>query len=214
MRKIKIDGTTVGSMAECTYLKYEGQTGQQSAHIEIDTEVDGCDVCVSIEPNAEIGNGVPERVWNRRAIRLDVCPNLTDEEADALADRIAPLAAELYAGDHLTIEWNGHNHVGTRSERGDEILDEIRNMVEGMEGSHHVWDAGDWFVDGGALLDGVEDALKTRDVATVEQALTEAADLELAGRDDVSELTGVDRWAREEAERLVARALESDESEA
>jgi len=95
------------------YCWYEGQTQPQDAYIEIDLDEE----TVRADWDAEIGNAVPANVWHGRARRFNVSNQLTQEEVDALIEKIKPYAKVLYA--NYIRHWDGSNYV-SRFEDWDE----------------------------------------------------------------------------------------------
>lgn len=72
------------------YAHFSGQTSPQESYVELDLDSGN----LSADYSGEVGNGIPERIWNGRATRFDVDPHLTADEINTLLDEIAPLAQE------------------------------------------------------------------------------------------------------------------------
>ena len=88
------------------YHKYDGQWNAQTAYIEVDTE----ERTVTADCNPEIGNGVPERVFNGIVIRINV-PNNVD--GDSLASFMNENASAFeFICDSIDVEWDGSDNVG------------------------------------------------------------------------------------------------------
>lgn len=123
------------------YLKYDGQTGAQDCHIELDCSKR----TLEAESNPEIGNAVPERVWHGHIQRFGI-PALRATAANELMHEIAPLAARVCDG--YEEHWDGSNNVARFDDDAEAALEEIRSLCErewGEDDLLHVWDAEDWF---------------------------------------------------------------------
>ena len=72
------------------YAHFDGQTSPQDAYVELDLEGGN----MYADYSGEVGNGIPERIWNGRATRFDIDPHLTASEINDLLDEIAPIAQE------------------------------------------------------------------------------------------------------------------------
>ncbi len=139
MEKIEPTGLTIGIFAECTNHQYRGQTGPQDAHVELQFAPEGDeDIRIIVTYNPEIGNAIPMHVYHGRSRRYDVSQYLTDDEALALARTLVPLSAELW--NEIEIVWDGSNHVGSMSERGGEIDEEIEHVCFDAEGTYEADD--------------------------------------------------------------------------
>jgi hypothetical protein len=123
------------------YEKFRGQNQRQPVFVELDLE--SGDLSAYVSP--DIGNGMPERVYNRRAIRWEI-PVLTPEACNALLDEIEPHAGILWDGS--TIEFDGRNHVGTLDDDAQDAVQTISDLCDEGRFSEaqrvSVWDADDY----------------------------------------------------------------------
>lgn len=121
--------------------RYRGQTSAQPCHVELD-----CDSGeLSASHNAEIGSGVPVKVWHSRTLRWRI-PALTAEAANALLEEIAPLCERIVAGYEKV--WDGSNHVGQFDDDATEARDAVHALCDRNWGEGEVieaWDARDWY---------------------------------------------------------------------
>lgn len=112
--------------------------------IDFDCTTDSATFLTTEEEHNSV-NTVSSAVWHGRAIRF-LMPELNDEEA--LLEEVRPLAEELT--ELVSIEWNGSNHVGVISDRGefDRISEEIMLLIDSHDNEEEVvqrWEASDWF---------------------------------------------------------------------
>lgn len=103
------------------FLQYSGQLKPQPAYIEVMP-----DGRVIPGVNPEIGNAVPEGVWNGRIIRIPVPNLLTASGLDALLADVTPLIEEML--DHFEVDWDGSNQVGRFDERGRQLHEKLTFM--------------------------------------------------------------------------------------
>ena len=117
------------------YAHFSGQTSSQESYVELDLDSGN----LSADYSGEVGNGIPERIWNGRATRFDVDPHLTASEINDLLDEIAPIAQEWIdarQGDELDSDTISY------------VIDaafKIQQLCEGrVTESGGVWDAQTW----------------------------------------------------------------------
>ncbi len=121
------------------YGRYDGQTQEQPAYIELDLE----DKTLSADWNGEIGNAVPMDVWHGLRRRYHI-PCLVADEANALMEEIAPLCERVVAGSEIV--WDGNNWVAKLNEDAEDAEMEIDRMCEQAEGETvSEWEASDFF---------------------------------------------------------------------
>lgn len=118
------------------YQKYPGQLAAQPAYVAL---VNGE---LSAEASPEIGNAVPMNVHHGIALRWSVDNALTGDQVTALLAELEPLAKRVTAG--LTVDWNGHNHVGTLDADAQAASDEIEKLCAFAEGAAEIWQVADW----------------------------------------------------------------------
>ena len=111
------------------YYKCDGQWSAQPAYIEVDTE----ERTVTARCYPEIGNGVPERVFNGIVIRINV-PNNVDGDSLALFMDENTSAFEFIC-DSIDVEWNGSNNVGVvnDAEAVNEVIYRLEQDAEELE---------------------------------------------------------------------------------
>lgn len=123
------------------HQKFRGQNAPQPVYVELDLGTG--DLSAYVSP--EIGNGVPERVYHRRAIRWTI-PVLTPKACNALLFEIAPHAGILLDGS--AIEWDGSNHVGILDDDAQDAVQTISDLCDEGRFSESqrvsVWDAVDY----------------------------------------------------------------------
>jgi hypothetical protein len=101
------------------YLLHSGQTEPQGAYVQLHQDGE-----VEFGVNGEIGNAVPEAVFQDRIVRIcGIDPYLSLKGIDKLHKEIRPLLEEIAAGH--SIEWNGNNHVGRLTEEAQEARDTL-----------------------------------------------------------------------------------------
>ena len=139
------------------YRRYPGQSGPQSAFVEMDEDGN-----VSASSNGEIGNGVPMYVWHNRTQRWSVPPSIKgDALADLLkSDEITGLLGRIHAGH--SVDWDGNNHSGSFDEdatAASEILnDRFSKLFDDSSDLTEVWGTRDWLDAAGLIVwwpDGV-----------------------------------------------------------
>ena len=189
-----------GSDTVALWLRYDTQTNPQPVFLEVDFE----ERTASVVVDPEIGNGVPERVWNGRTIRFAGLPSgLLPEAANRVLTACYPMIDEL--DEHHEIFWNGSNHVGKLDARGEELAQEIEEITRGRTGAYDdhdslvVWDASEWFAN-----DEAELIVKLRKGEKVE-----LGDTDVDGDGNPMLLTGVEKFL--EDLRVKAREVDSDE---
>ena len=160
------------------FCHYARQSEPQKCFIALDLE----NGQLWADYNAEIGNAVPEAVWNGRTLRFPA-PCMTAAGMNRLMDEIAPLADRVLAGSE--IEWDGNNHVGKLDEDAQDASDEIERICDELEpaSSETVteWDACEFY-------DAVKDELGVTADST--DAELEALAEELEEEDSIDEGTG------------------------
>ena len=123
------------------YNEYPGQCNGQTAYLEIDSE--SC----TADWNAEIGNGVPQSVWDGRTRRYHIPNDLSAEGLAAFVEDNLPLIERISAG--MRERWNGNNMVGTLNHDGQLAELDLDRAVEEMYhlgyDSVQIYSAFDWF---------------------------------------------------------------------
>ncbi|TMZ67395.1 hypothetical protein EMG21_28710 [Klebsiella pneumoniae] len=108
------------------YHHYQGQTEPQPCYIELDLS----ERTLLADYNAEIGNGIPMRVYHGLVRRYPI-PALTAEAANRVMEQIRPLA-ERICSDSEEI-WDGSNHVARIGDDAAAAEAEIRRLL-GLDG--------------------------------------------------------------------------------
>lgn len=101
------------------YHQYPGQCQPQAAFIELDCEQG----TLRADINYEIGNAVPEGVYNHRIRRWQVPNDLTCKAIKKLFQEIRQDAETILAG--YEARWNGSNFVGLYSPEAEAAWDKI-----------------------------------------------------------------------------------------
>ncbi len=127
------------------FCHYPGQYSPQPVVLALSLK-DGTLGC-HYNPNVG-GNAMPMSVWHQRTLWFTI-PTLTGSAANALMDRVAPLAREILAD--CEIVWDGNNHVGQLGPRAICAEGEINVLCkEEFDPSELVGEmtAEDWWIDG------------------------------------------------------------------
>lgn len=99
-----------------------------------------------IYESTNIGNGTPMRAWHGVDITLGEIPidTASTENLEEMLSSMADSFAEM-ASEH-EIAWNGSNHVGRLTERGEEIYSRVEEAFsEAAKSLPSYWDASQWF---------------------------------------------------------------------
>ena len=105
------------------YIHFPGQHEPQSAFVQLHPDGE-----VEFGASGEIGNAVPEAVFNDRILRIvDVDPYLSLDGLDKLHREIRPLLEEIAAGH--SVEWNGNNNVGRLTEDAQEARERLMQRL-------------------------------------------------------------------------------------
>ena len=175
------------------FLHLPRQGKAQPCYIHIDTSRGA----MWADVDATLGGMVSFDIWHGRELRYSIPSGLTAESANALMDRIAPLADRVLAG--ASIMWNGHDHVGKFSDDASEASDEIERICAEMEPAPSdtiiEWDAESFF-------DAVKDELEVAADSTDDELKAKAARLESEHATD--EATGAPMILRGTYEYLVS----------
>lgn len=107
------------------YRRYDGREKPQPCHLDLDLDLGN----FGAEYNPEVGNAVPMAVHNGRELWYPI-PCLTADAANALMDRVAPLADRIYVGSE--IEWDDNNHVGRLDDDGLKAHEELTRLCEAL----------------------------------------------------------------------------------
>lgn len=167
---------------------------------------------MKIYGSTSVGNGTPMRAWHGVDLCLGKIP-VDVASTDGLEEALSNLAgafAEL-ASEH-DVRWDGNNHVGRLTDRGQEILESLQ--AEFREAVAHLptfWDAGEWLspvlseipdriLEAGSLR---EWARKEISIGLGEGAHLDMDDLLWVGKRELSE--EADRLADGEEEEEIAR---------
>lgn len=124
------------------YRRYPGQTQRQDCFVSLDAA--SGDLGAGYNP--EIGNAVPARVFHGHVRRWRI-PPLKAQAANALLEKISPLAERVTAGYEKV--WDGHNHVGRYTKDATAAADAIHELCERAdddgEGQVVAYAADEWF---------------------------------------------------------------------
>ena len=111
------------------YRKYPMEMFPQPCGFELDLESGVLTTFVS----GEVGNAVPEPVWNNRILRFEIEPLLTSAKIQELAEaNIEKFQAVL---DGSEIVWNGSNYVGKLDDAAVSLHEEWNQLCLGYEES-------------------------------------------------------------------------------
>ncbi|WBB94157.1 hypothetical protein [Verrucosispora sp. WMMC514] len=187
------------------YCRYPGEYKTQPCHIQLDLE-NGRLYCGYA---SAIGGAIPEHVYAGRTRTWSI-PALTADSANALMDKIAPLAQQVLDGS--IIEWDGNNHVGSLNAAAHAAADEIETIADGwaeMDGSDIVdeIDAADWYAQGDDPADELGLTADTTDdqLDAIEQAAE--ADI-ISTADKTVVVAGLRAWLETRREELRAEVRE------
>jgi hypothetical protein len=125
------------------YHRYRGQTSAQPCYVQLDCE----EGVLRVGYSPHIGGGRSIAEHHRRALRWHI-PALTVDAANALLDRLSPLAERVFLG-YSTL-WDGHNRVGTFDDDARDAAEDIALLCERDWREHDIqqrWEAGDWYAD-------------------------------------------------------------------
>jgi hypothetical protein len=106
------------------YRRYPQQAARQACHVELDLARGA----LTAAHDPEIGSGVPEAVHLGHVRRFAI-PALRADAANALLERIAPLAERAAAG--YSVRWDGRANVAAFSAEALDALDAIDVMCAG-----------------------------------------------------------------------------------
>lgn len=200
------------------YRHYAGELESQGCYVSLDLE----DGELTADWNGEIGNSVPESVWNGRKLRWGI-PCLTSTAANKLLDELAPIAQRILDG--ATIEWDGNNNVGQLTEAAQVAAEELAEACaaaceDGRYARIAEYEAADWYSEGeppavtAAMtddeLDALAEQLQADDAGTdTDQTFTDNPGdyVVLTGLDDY--LANLRATAREVAEDELQEAAEA-----
>jgi hypothetical protein len=92
-------------MSTCKPLweKYPGQNEAQPAYVQICEDGE-----IFAASNAEIGNAVPESVWNGRDQRFEISNQLSNKQIEVLLEELKPLVADF--ANCSEVDWDNSNH--------------------------------------------------------------------------------------------------------
>jgi hypothetical protein len=114
---------------------YPGQNGAQDCFIELDLR----DGAMTANYNGEIGNAIPSTVYHGVVRRYPI-PVLQPATANALMERIAPLAQRVLDGAEIV--WDGSNHVARLNADARRAEDEIAGDGTGGSDENEQWHDG------------------------------------------------------------------------
>ena len=120
------------------YFKYSSQVNPQSAFIEIDE-----DGTVTAGVNAEIGNGIPSRVWHKQDLRISCPSNIHGVSLiEFLEDDVGKeLLTRIHSGHN--VEFTGCNFEGTLTEDAENAILELGNELHEVQ-DIAIWSAEEW----------------------------------------------------------------------
>lgn len=102
---------------------FRGEHSPQPVYVELSLETGE----LSAYTSPDIGNGVPERIYSRRAVRWEI-PVLTPAAVNALLDEIEPHAGIVLDGSDVV--WDGHNHVGQHDDDAQDAVQTIADLCD------------------------------------------------------------------------------------
>lgn len=101
------------------FVRYPGQSYPQDAYLALDLE----DGHLYAGTNYEIGNAVPESVWQNRVLRWNIPANLSVDAINRLMHDLADDMRAILADS--SIRWDGSNHVGRLTDAARRIEESI-----------------------------------------------------------------------------------------
>lgn len=138
-----VDGTEL-------YHRYPNQAEPQPCHVELNLRAST--LTAAYDP--EMGSGAPEAVLHGHTRRFAI-PALKGDAANALLERIAPLAEHVAAG--YSTRWTGHVRAASFSAAALAALDEVEALCDATfaaKDAHLVVErAEDWFRPTGSTLE-------------------------------------------------------------
>lgn len=151
------------------YAKYAGQINPQPAYVTLDLESGFVDADYS----GDVGNGMPESVWNNRTLRWSINTQLSGSQVQELLEDILPQLQVILNGSE--IEWDGSNWVGKIvSPEPVDAIEKLDRMSEYGLGadieSNLITDLKDWLYNSGRACwmpapdDEVEDFISNFDL--------------------------------------------------
>ena len=111
------------------YLKYDSQIFPQPCGFELDLKSGVLRAFVS----NEIGNAIPEAVWNSRVLRFEIEPLLTAPKIQELAEANLEKFQAILDGSEIV--WNGSNNVGKLNDEAFSLHEEWNQLCLGFEES-------------------------------------------------------------------------------
>lgn len=129
MKKLEIDLRLDMDERFPLHLHYDGQFEPQPCGFELDLESGKLTTFI----NGEIGNAVPEPVWNNRVLRFKISPYLMPKDIKNLAEDSKERFQEILEGAEVV--WNDSNWIGRLSDRAWELHDEWNDLCLGYEDS-------------------------------------------------------------------------------
>lgn len=194
------------SPVDALHHRYHGQSERQDCYIELDCQ----DGELTADYNAEIGNAVPMAVHHGHVRRYTI-PCLKADAANALLDKIAPLAQRIVDG--YSSEWDGNNHVADLDDDAQAAEAEIESLCDydyDVE-TVTVWQAEDWFAGvGGYDRQRAEMGITAATTDEELDAMTKREEAQ-ATADEVDAIEGV--RAHLEMLRATAPKVESDDED-
>lgn len=118
--------------------QYPSQDRPQPCHVWLDLDARR----MGAEADGEIGNAVPERVWTGHVQRIPIRA-LSADDANALLDAIAPLAARVCDGAES--RWDGNRHVARLDADAEAALAAIESECASAGPALVVMSAREWF---------------------------------------------------------------------
>lgn len=132
---------TIVYPTEPVYRHYDGQSGPQPCHVEVDTR----NGRVRYDYDPIIGPGTPMDVYYG-VVQRWTAPSCTPEFARTVLDEVAGWLQRVVDG--ASYDWDGRNHLTVFTDDAASalaVLDAYFNDLVERGGDFHVWDASDWY---------------------------------------------------------------------
>lgn len=111
------------------HRKYDDQAFPQECGFELDLKSGLLSTYIS----AEIGNAIPEPVWNNRILRFEIEPLLIATKIQEIAEANVERFQTILDGSEII--WNGSNNVGRLNDAANDLHEEWKQLCLGFEAS-------------------------------------------------------------------------------